>query len=47
MYILDTNTVIDLFENRGRVASARGEILVTHDTDELRRVQGLRLEDWF
>lgn len=28
-------------------ALARGEVLVTHNTEELGRVEGLRLEDWF
>lgn len=28
-------------------ALAHGAILVTHDTEELARVHGLRLEDWY
>jgi predicted nucleic acid-binding protein len=50
MYLLDTNTVIDLFKERGRVAEhvlATGAVLVTHNTDELGRVEGLEIEDWF
>jgi len=27
-------------------AVARNMVLVTHDTDEFRRVPGLRIEDW-
>lgn len=31
----------------GACAVAHGHVLVTHNTDEFRRVAGLRLADWF
>jgi len=56
MYALDTNTLIYFFKGMGDVAShlliaataiAHKATLVTHNTQEFRRVRGLSCADWY
>jgi predicted nucleic acid-binding protein len=45
VYLLDTNACIQIL-NSCSIALANDLILVTHNTHEFSRIEGLKYEDW-